>query len=419
MAERRAIVKNESNAEKLRSIKEIEKKKKEILDIFDSFTEPDKLDMLKKLGVANKYYTCQSCDDVKIKKDFYVSTEPNCKSGITKICKQCAKEIAMPIIDGIEQQPTKQSVDDAMYALNKPILESVWEASLLEAANTATGKAKNNVYTSYCKNIQMQNYYTLTYRESDGYTGGMFSLDDIESKTENTKDQEIIEQFEQNKKDTLRLLGYLPFENEKLSGQPFLYSQLIGFLDSSEDANEDRMRTSSIIEIVKGFYHIEKINDVIALKLSDIKNIEKNTATIKSLEDTKNKITTSILNLAKDNGISLKHSVNASKGENTWTGKVKKMKDINLREAETNIYDVEYSEGLKQVAEISDAAIIKQIRLDENDYNDMIIQQRELISKYKNNSDRFEEQARILLRENYDLKDLLKKNNINIGEYNE
>ena len=36
-----------------------------------------------------------------------------------------------------------------MYFLNKPMLESVWEASLLEAANAASGKAKSNVYTAY------------------------------------------------------------------------------------------------------------------------------------------------------------------------------------------------------------------------------------------------------------------------------
>jgi hypothetical protein len=61
----------------------------------------------------------------------------------------------MPTVNGIKQQPTKKSVDDAMYYLNKPFLDSVWEASLLEAANAATGKSKNNVYTAYTKNIAM------------------------------------------------------------------------------------------------------------------------------------------------------------------------------------------------------------------------------------------------------------------------
>ena len=80
---------------------------------------------------------------------------------------------------------------------------------------------------------------------------------------------------------------------------------------------------------------------MITLLMRDVRNLEKNISTIKNLEDTKNKITSSVLNLAKDNGISLKHSVNASKGENTWTGKVKKMKEMNLLEAETNLYDVD------------------------------------------------------------------------------
>lgn len=210
----------------------------------------------------------------------------------------------------------------------------------------------------------------------------------------------------------------IPLKKNQPGDQPYLYASLIGYLDSSEDANEDRLKTSSSIEIVKSFSHIEKINDVITSLMSDVKNMEKNISTIKNLEDTKNKITSSVLNLAKDNGISLKHSVNASKGENTWTGKVRKMKEMNLSEAETNLYNIEYSAGLQQVAEISDAAILKQIRLDENDYNDMIIQQRELINKYKKKSDESEEKSRILLKENYDLKSLLKDNNIDLVETN-
>ena len=117
-----------------------------------------------------------------------------------------------------------------------------------------------------------------------------------------------------------------------------------------------------------------------------------------------------------DNGISLKHSVNSTKGENTWTGKVRKMKEMNLRDAEVNLYDAEYSAGLKQVADISNASILKQIMLDENDSADMIIQQRGLITKYKRIADEYEEKARILLRENIDLKALVKENGINIEE---
>ena len=187
-------------------------------------------------------------------------------------------------------------------------------------------------------------------------------------------------------------------------------------MDAAEEANDDRMRLSSIIEIVKGFNHIEKMNDIIAKLMNDVTHIEGNIGTIKNLEETKSKITASVLKLAADNGISLKHSVNSTKGENTWTGKVRKMKEMNLRDAEVNLYDAEYSAGLRQVADISNASILKQIMLDENDSADMIIQQRELINKYKKIADEYEEKSRILLRENIDLKALIKENGIDIEE---
>lgn len=364
---------------------------------------------------------CYMCDTHKSRDKFYVSTDPLNKSGLTPICKDCAKKIALKIgKDKVEHEPDKDSVILALKYLDKPFLNDLWDASVLEADNLASGRVKSNPWNAYIKNVAMGQYNCKTFSDSDFYYSKKDENNDNIDDTSNSfsVNKDLLDTFTQNKKDVIRLLGYDPFEKEQPGDQPYLYASLIGYLDSSEDANEDRLKTSSSIEIVKSFSHIEKINDVITSLMSDVKNMEKNISTIKNLEDTKNKITSSVLNLAKDNGISLKHSVNASKGENTWTGKVRKMKEMNLSEAETNLYNIEYSAGLQQVAEISDAAILKQIRLDENDYNDMIIQQRELINKYKKKSDESEEKSRILLKENYDLKSLLKDNNIDLVEIN-
>lgn len=367
---------------------------------------------------------CCLCDTHKARDKFYVSTDPLNQSGVTPICKDCAKKLALKIgKDKVEHEPDRESVQLALRYLNKPFLEDLWDSSVLESENLASGKVKSNPWVAYIKNVAMGQYNGKGYMDGDIYhiptTTETTETSTLEA--ENSKiNAEILESFTQNKKDTIRLLGYDPFQKEAPSDQPYLYASLIGYLDASEDANEDRLKTSSSIEIVKNFSHIEKINDVITTLMADVKNMEKNISTIKNLEDTKNKITASVLSLARDNGISLKHSVNASKGENTWTGKVRKMKEMNLMEAETNLYDVEYSAGLRQVAEISDAAIVKQIRLDENDYNDMIVQQRELINKYKKSADDNEEKARVLLRENYDLKALLAEHHIElVGDNND
>ena len=367
-----------------------------------------------KLEKFQSYGYCYLCDTHKSKDKFYVSTDPLNKSGITPICKECARKLSLRVDkNGDEHEPTKESVQLALFYLNKPYINTVWDASVQESENLIAGKTKSNVWTSYAKNVAMGQYVGKTYRDSDFFKEKVI-YDDEKTVENSESNPDIIDAFEQNKKDAIRLLGYDPFVKESISDQPFLYSNLIGYLDASEDANEDRMRISSIVEIVKGFNHIEKINDIIAKLMSDMQQIDRNIIVIKNLEDTKNKITTSVLNLAKDNGISLKHSVNASKGENTWTGRVRKMKEMNLREQETNLYDVEYSAGLSQVADISNASIIKQIRLDENDYNDMINQQRDLINKYKKIADEYEEKARILLRENLDLKDLIKSKGIDL-----
>lgn len=382
-------------------------------------------DLEKKVQTLKESAWCCLCDTHKSRDKFYVSTDPLNQSGITPICKDCAKKLALKIgKDKVEHEPDRESAQLALRYLNKPFLEDLWDSSVLESENLAAGKVKSNSWVAYVKNVAMGQYNGLTYADSDIYHIPSSAIEEnIEKTTESDNSKlnaEILESFTQNKKDIIRLLGYDPFQKESPSDQPYLYASLIGYLDASEDANEDRLKTSSSIEIVKNFSHIEKINDVITTLMIDVKNMEKNISTIKNLEDTKNKITASVLSLARDNGISLKHSVNASKGENTWTGKVRKMKEMNLMEAETNLYDVEYSAGLRQVAEISDAAIVKQIRLDENDYNDMIIQQRELINKYKKISDENEEKARLLLRENYDLKALLEENHIElIGDNND
>lgn len=403
-----------SKTPKVTNLKEIQKITNQICDLFEQLAPVSQVKALEAMGVGSKFFTCQHCGKVKTKDKFYVSTAPGQASGITDGCKQCAEEIALPVVNGEKQQPTKQTVDDAMYFLDKPMLESIWEASLLEAANGASGKSKSNVYTSYCKNVQMVNYYTMTYRNSDNYTGGLISLEDM---AENAlpKDQEIIEQFEKNKSDTLRLLGYLPFEKEKLSDQPFLYSQLIGFLDASEEGNDDMMRTASIISIVRGFLQASNIDDMVAQLSQDYRNAEKNIATIKSLQSMKSSILNSINNLAKESCISLKNSKHSIKGENTWTGKIKKIKELNLRGGQVNGFDIGTCRGMQQVQEISDASIMKQLALDESEWSDMVAEMRKTISELRSNNSSYKEINRILLQENLDLKDFLEDNNINVS----
>ena len=241
---------NPKDVGSIKTVKEAEPIFKSVENDFMKLSQANQIRLLMILGCGDKFFTCQRCGNVKIKDDFYVSSEATSKSKITNICRNCAAAIAMPKVNGKITKPTKESVNNALYALDKPFLESVWDSSILESANgrgnSAMLKTTPNVYYTYIKNIQLPNYYTMTYRDSDTcLNGAVMSKNKDEDQL--PANEEILEQFEKNKSDTLRLIGYLPFEKEQLSDQPFLYSQLIGFLDSSEEDNDDMMRTSSII----------------------------------------------------------------------------------------------------------------------------------------------------------------------------
>ena len=368
-------------------------------------------------------YLCHHCLKEKKKSDFYVSTDPNILTGVVALCKDCTRKIALNWDENRGEFGicTKKSVMSALEYIDKPFLNKVWDASYAEWANQEGQIRRTTIWDAYIKNIAMVQYRGMRWRDGDIFQTYVEDAKQVAALESGNKEaaqtlidsQEVSNEFEKNRKDVIRLLGYDPFEGEKLEDQPLLYSQLIGYLDLGGD-NEDMMRTSSAITIVRGFSQQAKIDDKIAKAML---NTNTNTSELKQLLDAKKNLSATISQLAEQSCLSLKHNKNASKGENTFTGIVKKLKEMDLRDAEVNAFDIGTAEGMRQVADISNASIIKQIRLDENDYNEMLIKQREMLTKLQEKADQNEETARILLRENIDLKRFIKEQGIDISEY--
>lgn len=295
---------------------------------------------------------------------------------------------------------------------DKPYFDKLWDASYFEYINDNNPKKRTNIWAAYIKNIGMPQYKTLRWRDGDLFTNykemalkqaqqevGTASSDEI------AKSQEINEEYEKNRSDVIRLLGYDPFEKEQEEDKPLLYSQLIGYLDMSGE-NDDMMRTSSAITIVRGFLQQSKLDDMIAKAMSS-PNVSNKSGEIKTYLDSKQKVASTVSQLAEQSCLSLKHNKSASKGENTWTGKIKKLKELNLREAEVNGFDIGTCRGMQQVLEMSDASIMKQLNLDESEWSDMVAEQRQKLIELQNSLDVYKEINRLLLRENIDLRDTL------------
>lgn len=363
---------------------------------------------------AEPKYLCPYCNKEKKASEFYMSSDPLIMTGKTTMCKECAEKIARNW-DGRTGEfgdCTKASVQEALERLDKPWLDKIWDSSYFEYINDKNPKKRSNIWAAYIKNIGLPNYKTMRWRDGDLFTSyketalkqaqqeiGTASSDEI------AKSQEINEEYEKNRSDVIRLLGYDPFAKEQEDDKPLLYSQLIGYLDTSGE-NDDMMRTSSAITIVRGFLQQSKLDDMIAKAMSS-PNVSNKSGEIKTYLDSKQKVASTVSQLAEQSCLSLKHNKSASKGENTWTGKIKKLKELNLREAEVNGFDIGTCRGMQQVLEMSDASIMKQLNLDESEWSDMVAEQRQKLIELQNSLDVYKEINRLLLRENIDLRDTL------------
>ena len=373
----------------------------------------------KKTATDDKRYLCPYCMKEKKRSEFYVCTDPRVLTGITSMCKDCVKKIALNWDDNRQEfgACTKKSVMEALEYIDRPFLENLWHSSYAEWADDTRQNRRTSIWDTYIKNVSMVQYRGMRWRDGDIFQTyvedarqtAALELGNTEAARTLIDGQEVNSECEKNRKDVIRLLGYDPFEGEKLEDQPLLYSQLVGYLDSGGDGNDDIMRTSSAITIVRGFLQQAKLDDRIAKAMA---NSSVNTSELKQLLDSKKNVSSTISLLAEQSCLSLKHNKNASKGENTWTGKIKKLKDIDLRDAEVNGFDIGTCRGMQQVLEISDASILKQLRLDESEWSDMVAEQRQTIVDLQKTVDVYREINRIILRENVDLRDTLEEQNL-------
>lgn len=354
-------------------------------------------------------YVCPHCGKLKKKTSFYVSSDPAVSIGVAFPCKDCSEKIARNYNEktGKFGEVTLASLKNALCYLDKPFLETLYDASYNEVHDESLAQPKTNLWAAYIKNVQMVNYKSMRWRDSDIFQDGDTTIDS-ENKIAATMTPEVIDEYKTNKKDIIRLIGYDPFANYPAEQDlPVLYAQLISFID--EETKNDGMKMNAVIQIVQAFNQIQKLNDAINELAADTKKLNSNNGTIKQHADTISKLLSGANALAKDNGISVNFNNSKSKGQNTLTGKMKELDLIGFRDAKINMYDIEYCKGMQQVAAISAKAQVDQIGFDENVMMEISNIRRELVDDLQKQKDKAVERARVLLVENKDLKEFLKE----------
>lgn len=329
--------------------------------------------------------TCQSCLDTQNISNFYKSFNKYDADGRLSICKKCLK-------DSIDYNDIS-TVKEVLMQINRPFIYNLWESSAEEA------KAQNKDHFGlYIKTLGLAKFKELTWKDSDENSNPKEQIIDDSSNEFDENHNDVSEESAaletQNKLDVIRMVGYDPFEFENEKDKRHLYNKLVDFLD--ESTLEDGFKLPTVIEIVKTFNQLDKINNTISKLTSDQASFLQSAGTVKSLIESKDKLYKSVLALAKDNGISVNHNNNKSKGAGTLSGIIKQLHEKGIKSAEINIFDIETAEGMKQVADISNRSIFEQLMLNESDLYDMVKEQREMIQQLTTRNEQLEEENRLL-----------------------
>ena len=85
------------------------------------------------------------------------------------------------------------------------------------------------------------------------------------------------------------------------------------------------------------------------------------------------------------------------------------MAENGYRDIEVNLFDIKTSEAFKQIDQLSNENIANQLTLDNNDYSEIVKEQRELIQKYETELDTYKEENRILKNKLIDLENVKKR----------
>lgn len=361
---------------------------------------------------------CTCCHEEKKLIDYYSSSSP--LFSIDKrvpICKKCVQKLCLNSetgeIDEIQLNKTLRTIDKPYY---KDSLASSYNQFAKEHSYIAEEDVKkygDKILGLYFKNIMLRQDKDKSYEDSekDGFMHQNNNIimsekekimnryaDILETKSSNEpkqKQENIVKwskEDKQNMKYVISKLGYDPFEDVGLDefDRKYCFNLLSGYFDTP-GILEDGHKKQCVIEITMSYCQCRKITDELNNELAKEDSNEKR---ITSLTSAKSSLLSSISTIAKDNNISSNYNKNSSQGQDSISYMMKEMERNGFQEIQVNLFDVKTSEAFKQIDNISNENIAKQLTLDNNEYSDIIKEQREMIKGFEDEVNRLKEENR-------------------------
>lgn len=329
-----------------------------------------------------KKFPCMCCKEEKLEKHFYKSAHSRVwiySDQRVLVCKDCIDEL---LKEYSARYGERNAVIIICALLDIPYYAEAY-AAIIE---------KNSVFTIglYTRMLNGTQYKHKVFANTllDGEFGK--TDDEIREKKEvswSTKDKK-------NKNYVISVIGYDPFEDAGLTDadRKYCFNTLASYCDT-DGIVEDGHKIQSVIEMTQLQLQCRKINELLN---SEFLKVQPEETTIRNFTSAKSSILTSISKLAQDNNISSNSTGVVKQGKSTLGYKMKEMIENDFKNIEVNLFDINTSQAMKQIADLSNQSILDQLTWDANDYTHMIKEQREMIVSLNEKLDAQTEENRLL-----------------------
>lgn len=209
--------------------------------------------------------------------------------------------------------------------------------------------------------------------------------------------QESIDDFEEDwpmedrrtKNEVIKLLGRDPFVGYVSKDRKYLFNEFLQYLDD-EELLADQYKVSQLIQLLNNNNQINQY-DVALSRFDPVRNVDD----IRALSSLKKDLVASNEKIAKENGFSMKSRGENRAGKGTLTNLMREMREKDIKGCEANFYDQLQSENTKWAANVSSQSLMENCHFDDTDVDDIIVEQRKLISETQRELDDLKEEARV------------------------
>lgn len=186
-----------------------------------------------------------------------------------------------------------------------------------------------------------------------------------------------------------------PYEDEKIEDRPQMYKDTLTMMTA--DVAENLPKARAIVEIIKAYSRVDRINKTLNELQATGQSMVDNEKSIKMLVEQKSKEMATISSLCKEYNLS--DASSGGKGFGSISSIVRDMDDKSYDIGFVNRFDIETTQAMQQVADISMNAIFKQLKFSTADFAQIVQEQAQMIKTMQNTLAAQAEELRLLKAE--------------------